>query len=125
MTDPFYTSPDWLDVRARVLARDGSVCVLHRFTGGSCSGPLHVHHIRARTERPDLELDTSNLVTCCEAHHPTLEAFRRMVCRLRNPVEQLGSCGHVHRYREGRLACLRQRARERGIVLDEHDLVAA
>lgn len=125
MTDPFYTSPAWLAARARVIERDGSACLLRRFAGGACSGPLHVHHLLSRADRPDLELDPENLVTVCEAHHPTLEAFRRMVVRLRNPLEQLGSCGHQHRYREGRLACLRRRARAAGIPVDDRDQIAA
>lgn len=122
--DAFYTSPEWLAVRDLALARDAD-CILRRFVGGRCSGSLHVHHIEPRAERPDLALDLENLVTCCAGHHPSIEAFRRFVRRLRDPLAALGPCGHRHPYASGRRACLRRRAREAGIALDERELAAA
>lgn len=106
----FYSSPEWRELRERVLERDDHVCVLRRFIGTPCSGPLHVHHVRPRAERPDLELDPENLVTGCERHHPTLEALRRLLDLLDGDGE-LPPCRHEHRYREGRLACERRRRR--------------
>lgn len=123
--DAFYTSPAWLDLRALVLERDSHACLLARFVGGRCSGRLHVHHIEPRSERADLELDPENCVTACEGHHPTLEAFRRMVRRLSDPLEALGPCGHRHPYAHGRRECLRRRARDAGLIVRDDDLVAA
>lgn len=120
--DAFYTSPVWRELRERVLARDANACIMRRFLGGACSGPLHVHHIEPRAERPDLALDEENCITCCEGHHPSLEAFRRFVLRLRSPLVALGPCGHRHPYPQGRVDCLRRRARAAGLIVDEREL---
>jgi hypothetical protein len=122
--DAFYTSPEWLAVRDLVLERDANHCILRRFVGGRCSGPLHVHHIEPRSERPDLGLDPENLVTCCAGHHPSVEAFRRFVARLRSPSLVPLRCNHKHPYRQGRIDCYRRRLRAAGIVADESDLAA-
>lgn len=114
MTDPFYSSPEWLALRERVLARDGGRCTVSRLLGGACDGTLHVHHIEKRADRPDLELDDDNCATSCARHHPTWEAMRRYIERARQPVPP---CTHNHPYREGRLQCMRQRAAKMGIVL--------
>jgi hypothetical protein len=103
----FYTSPEWLAVRERVLARDGNACTVRRLLGGRCSGVLHVHHIEARVDRPDLALDEDNLGTACARHHPRWEALARALRRERG--SEVPPCRHVHRYRSGREACERRR----------------
>lgn len=52
-------SPQWPRVRAEHL-RANPACA-------ACGGraDLEVHHIQAFTDRPDLELDSRNLVTLC------------------------------------------------------------
>ena len=111
MTDPFYTSPAWRDLRERVLERDAEACVVGRLLRGDCGGVLHVHHIEPRDERPDLELDEDNLVTVCASHHPTWEALRRLLRILAGDGE-LPPCRHQHRYKSGREECDRRRRRE-------------
>ncbi len=103
MADRFYTTQPWISLRERVLERDADRCLLARFVGGRCAGPLAVHHVIPRSERPDLALDESNLVTTCHKHHPTLEAFR-VFLRQRN--RRLPPCPHKHPYLEGQLAQL-------------------
>lgn len=115
MTDPFYSTPDWRELRERVLARDGNRCTVARLLGGACGGTIHVHHIEPRSERPDLELDEDNCASVCASHHPAWEALRRAVERSRRP---LPPCGHFHMYPEGRAECDRRRARKLGIVLE-------
>lgn len=99
-----YDSPEWGAVRERVLARDRRRCVLGWLLGGPCSGPLHVHHVEPIEERPDLAYEPDNLISACEAHHPSLEAFRRFVRARRAPRR----CPHVHPTRAGREACERR-----------------
>jgi len=104
--DAFYTSPEWLAVRDERLALDGRSCTVSRLLGGDCGGVLHVHHVWARSKRPDLELDLDNLLSVCASHHPTLEAVTRTLQILRGDLPR---CGHNHPYREGRLQCERRR----------------
>lgn len=114
LSDSFYSSPEWRAVRDHVLDRDGGRCTVARLLGGKCRGSLHVHHIEKRADRPDLELDETNLATVCAGHHPTWEALRTFVTRARRP---LPPCKHRHPYREGREQCDRERAEKLGIVL--------
>lgn len=120
--DDFYTSKEWRELRDRVIRRDGNRCTVSRLLGGDCSAMLQVHHIEARRDRPDLELDPDNCGTVCSAHHPSWEAVRRYVERSRR---ELPPCRHTHPYREGRLQCARERARKLGIVLEEQELRVA
>jgi hypothetical protein len=106
--DSFYSSAEWIEVRDLVRERDGRRCSVGRLLGGSCRGPLHVHHILSRRERPDLALDQDNLGTVCASHHPMWEALLRLL-RILNGDAELPPCGHVHPYREGREACDRKR----------------
>lgn len=121
MHDSFYDSPEWLALRARVIARDGSKCLVGGLLGGPCRGVLHVHHIVPRAEAPELELDEENCGSACAAHHPMWEALRRGIIRSR---EVLPPCSHRHPYASGREACARRRAREAGLLEDVQLAVA-
>lgn len=73
-TDPFYKSLRWRAQRERALARDLGVCqeCLRRFNAGDTikvQRATMVHHIIPREERPDLELELSNLESLCDKHH--------------------------------------------------------
>ena len=59
----FYRSRAWLDLRYRVLRRQGRVCACC----GSRKGPWHVDHVRPRSKYPLLSLDEANLQVLCEA----------------------------------------------------------
>lgn len=62
--DPFYLSPAWRAARIRILQRDFYWCqVCKRRTANT------VHHKIPRSERPDLELEESNLEAVCERCH--------------------------------------------------------
>lgn len=100
----------WEDARARALARDGHTCTVARLFGGRCSpGPLHVHHIVARSEGGAL-YDLDNLGTTCSAHHPFWESLRRtLVRRLVAPLP-VPRCPHRHVTRAAREQCERQMA---------------
>lgn len=116
MADALYSSPEWLDLRARALARDGHRCTVARLLGGSCSARLDVHHLipvaEGGPELPDLD----GVVTTCSAHHPTLEALRRFVVNRRR--RRVRACRHDHRYDIARRQCRQQRLREAGIESD-------
>ena len=112
--DSFYTSPAWVALRERVLARDGRRCTVARLLGGSCGGAMHVHHIQAVEDRLDLALDENNCASVCATHHPRWEAVRRAVIKQR--PDTVPDCGHYHPYKEGREACRRKRMRDRGLL---------
>lgn len=76
--DPFYGTTAWKRARAAALDRDGGLCVRCREMGRyhlDASGrrwPVladMVHHIIPRTERPELELTLSNLMSLCDRCH--------------------------------------------------------
>lgn len=72
--DPFYRSPQWKQLRAWVLKRDGYLCA---DCGKDLSGGgAHVDHIVSRARRPDLELRPSNLETRCWSCHSRATATR-------------------------------------------------
>lgn len=73
-SDPFYHSEAWRRVRRQALIRDAGMCqdCMERFKGGISMHPNRatmVHHIQPRSERPDLSLDLSNLVSLCDGCH--------------------------------------------------------
>ena len=70
-TASFYASARWRKVRLMVLDRDGYQCVCGRATD------LIVHHRTALTERPELALELTNLVTLCRKCHGRFEAHKR------------------------------------------------
>jgi 5-methylcytosine-specific restriction endonuclease McrA len=65
MADNFYTSKAWFKVRAKVLKRDGHVCVLcHDSVYGKGMARID-HYPHSRKDRPDLALSMENLRTLC------------------------------------------------------------
>lgn len=112
--DPFYNTPEWREFAATIVARDGYRCTVARLLGGECSGPLHVNHIRARRRFPHLALDPDNCGTACASHHPQWERLVRAI--LEHQERRIPRCPHRHVTREGREACERRMARERGLV---------
>lgn len=77
-TDPFYTSGPWLRIRDLALRRDRGYCVWCRRAGRTARDahgrrvPVRatlVHHVKPRSERPDLELVLDNLVSLCARCH--------------------------------------------------------
>lgn len=99
------TVDTWEDIRARVLARDGSRCTVSWLLGGACSETLDVHHLIPREEGGTD--DESNLITACHAHHPVVEAIRREVLRRRGRLTWR-RCSHAHPYPGGREECERK-----------------
>lgn len=67
-----YASAEWQSVRRQVLMRDNRRCV----TCGK-SGKLHIHHVKAWGDYPDLRLDPGNLIVLCRSCHH--EAHRKGV----------------------------------------------
>lgn len=73
-SDPFYHSKAWKRVRRLALERDQGMCqdCMDRFRAGWGIKPHRadmVHHIIPREERPDLELNLSNLRSLCNECH--------------------------------------------------------
>lgn len=72
-TDPFYHSGPWLAVRQERLRLDNYTCCdcMERYliTGEKPRAATMVHHKIPRKERPDLELDISNLRSLCDICH--------------------------------------------------------
>src|SRR6185312_4677705 len=66
----FYCSSAWLYVRKQALVRDLYQCQEPQ-CGASVAGKreANVDHILSRQERPDLELELSNLRTLCQSCH--------------------------------------------------------
>lgn len=60
-------SPLWRTVRAKFICDGHDTCLV---CGTKID--LNVHHVVPFHERPDLELDHSNLVTLCREHHFTI-----------------------------------------------------
>jgi len=95
----------WDDLRALVLARDGSRCTVGWLLGGACADTLDVDHLVPRAEGGEDAPD--NLITVCHRHHPMREAIRREVLRRRGRLEWR-RCTHEHRYPGAREACERR-----------------
>lgn len=75
--DPFYSSQAWRTLRARKL-QDQPLCECAdcERTGAVVPATTVDHRIE-RSERPDLELDYSNLVSMSHAHHNRKTARER------------------------------------------------
>lgn len=61
----FYKSPEWRQLRYRVLERKGNVCVACGSSPKDGS-KIHVDHIKPRSIYPELALDINNLQVLCE-----------------------------------------------------------
>lgn len=109
----FYATSEWRAVRDRVKRRDRNRCTVSRLFGGECGGRIHVHHIQALSEHPELALDEDNLACVCDRHHPTWERLRREL----TGEPELPPCRHRggHRYRIGRVACENERRKQIGL----------
>jgi hypothetical protein len=64
MSDDFYLSTEWLDIRYQALKRYGGACQCCGATG-TTDNPLHVDHIKPRSRFPELALDITNLQVLC------------------------------------------------------------
>jgi 5-methylcytosine-specific restriction endonuclease McrA len=62
--DPFYSTPEWRDLRRRALKRDRYRCVLCEADLRKL-GSSRVDHILSRRARPDLALVLGNLRSLC------------------------------------------------------------
>lgn len=67
-TKKFYNSSAWKRKKAEILERDNHECQRCKAKGGY-SKATTVHHIKHLTDRPDLALTDSNLVSLCSACH--------------------------------------------------------
>ena len=66
-SDDFYASRPWRRLRAMHLQAN-PLCVVC-IEAGRTVAAVHVDHIKTRRERPDLELDASNLQSMCHSCH--------------------------------------------------------
>lgn len=66
MSDGFYESREWLDLRYRVLQKSGGSC---RLCGcrATPENPIQVDHIKPRSLHPELALIESNLQVLCKS----------------------------------------------------------
>lgn len=114
MTSTLYSTALWRSARKRALARDNGRCTVARLLGGTCSGPLHVHHITPVADG-GARYHIDNLGTACAHHHPKWEALRRALVRNREaePERLAPRCPHSHTTLEARLLCEAKLARRR------------
>lgn len=61
----FYESRAWLELRYRILQKQGGSCKLCGCRG-SADNPIQVDHIKPRSTHPELELVESNLQVLCK-----------------------------------------------------------
>lgn len=66
MSDGFYESREWLDLRYRVLQRAGGSCKLCGCRA-TAENPIQVDHIKPRSLHPELALVESNLQVLCKS----------------------------------------------------------
>jgi 5-methylcytosine-specific restriction endonuclease McrA len=62
----FYSSPDWLALRVRVLERYECKCMMCGRSPKAHRVVIHVDHIKPRSKFPELSLDFDNLQLLCE-----------------------------------------------------------
>jgi len=65
MSDDFYESREWLELRYRVLQKNNGCCMLCGCRA-TAENPLQVDHIKPRSKYPELELVESNLQILCK-----------------------------------------------------------
>lgn len=65
--EKFYRSTKWRKLRAKVLERDNHLCqrCLHKY-GILNSERLEAHHIKSRSNYPELELEETNVICICK-----------------------------------------------------------
>jgi hypothetical protein len=66
VSEDFYNSRPWLDLRYRVLKKHNGCCQLCG-ARGSESNPIQVDHIKPRSKHPDLELAEANMQVLCKS----------------------------------------------------------
>lgn len=66
MSHPFYSTPAWRKLRARVVRRDHYRCIVCKASVAT-PGSSRVDHIKPRKTHPHLELVESNCRTLCAA----------------------------------------------------------
>lgn len=66
MSDGFYESREWLDLRYRFLQKAGGSCKLCGCRA-TPDNPIHVDHIKPRSLHPELALVESNLQVLCKS----------------------------------------------------------
>lgn len=74
ISDPFYHTDAWKAVRRQALERDHGVCqiCLRAWRAGSGRRPRNatiVHHLKPRSQYPDLSLELDNLESVCAICH--------------------------------------------------------
>ena len=80
----FYKSPEWQHKRKTILKRDGYSCrECARY--GKTESANTVHHVMPLSDRPDLKLDSRNLISLSDYDH------ERMHNRLTGGLSKLGS----------------------------------
>jgi 5-methylcytosine-specific restriction endonuclease McrA len=73
---------DYAITRAAVWARDRECQGPRLGLGGTCAGPLHVHHIRPRGRYPELVCDPANCFLLCGRCHRFAHDNPRIAKRL-------------------------------------------
>jgi hypothetical protein len=63
--DGFYETREWLDLRYRVLQKQGGSCQLCGCRA-STDNPIQVDHIKPRSRHPELALAESNMQVLCK-----------------------------------------------------------
>jgi 5-methylcytosine-specific restriction protein A len=63
----------WQHKRAEIMERDLYLCRMSLYQGDIVYTDLSVHHIEPIEERPDLELEDSNLITLTDTQHQLAE----------------------------------------------------
>lgn len=71
----FYKTAEWKRKRLEILERDNHECQECKREGRFSKGNV-VHHVLHLDDRPDLALETDNLLTVCEACHNKLHPER-------------------------------------------------
>lgn len=64
----FYNSKEWKELREKVLRRDKYLCQECK-AKGIYKAADEVHHVFTISTRPDLKLDSRNLISLCKLHH--------------------------------------------------------
>lgn len=68
MAKEFYKSTKWKAKRERILKRDEYICrECKRY--GRTTGATTVHHVYPLEQRPELKLNTNNLISLCSKCH--------------------------------------------------------